>query len=238
LQNTSGEYNECIDTLISFVIKYDLTGIDIDFEIYPQWPSASLFNSFADFLTDLGDALHVHNKKLSVCAPSWDKPFAANPRNFPLSAFENLPVDYVMLMVYDAQDLPGRAPGTGVWPISWLCEFVNYSLTQLPSSSKIIAGIPSYGYHYDALTSTIKLKTYNQILEIISPSSLRNATRDPDSMELIIKSKTSGDVTVTSDQVSVQAKWNALLNMPIGGVAVWHLGGGNPWFSNETEETI
>lgn len=45
-------------------------------------------------------------------------------------------------------------------------------------------------------------------------------------------------MTVASDQISVQAKWNALLNIPIGGVALWHLGGENPWFSNEIEETI
>ncbi|GAO47891.1 hypothetical protein SAICODRAFT_4345 [Saitoella complicata NRRL Y-17804] len=239
--NMNGEYWGCINTLTTFVTTHSssILGIDLDFEIYPAWPR-ELFTSFVGFCTDLGHHLHAHKKLLSICAPSWGgPPFHPSPRNFDLSVLGALEcVDMLVLMTYDAQDLTSLTPENGeptpVTPRSWLRGFVGYALTQLPPH-KILVGIPSYGYHRKG--DKTRLLTRDQILEI-APGVVEESVRELDGMELVLRmnkhqkwrfGRGADEAIVMNDERSVRAKVDALVGLPVRGIAVWHLGGGNPW---------
>jgi spore germination protein YaaH len=217
LWNYSANVNAAITILTSFVISNGITGIDIDFENFGKWSSTDYIN-YKQFITNLGNTLHSHGKKLIICGPVWtsvDSPFP----NWNYSDFVSLPVDYMSPMTYDYQwDFGGGAP---IAPLDWLATWAKNMLAIFPAV-KLIMGLPSYGYTATEHQYDIKIKTYNQII-----GASAGAVRDPSSAEMM---KTSGTaIKVYNDNVSLNAKRAVLEKAGIKIVSVWHLGG-NLWF--------
>ena len=117
-------------------------GVDIDYESLPLTVRAN----FTAFVQLLASKLHADGKKLSVTvyaktsdSETWD---GAGGEDYPAIGAA---ADWVKLMIYD-YSWSTSAPGP-ITPLSWLDQCVGYAVSSIPAS-KIMAGLPSYGYDW------------------------------------------------------------------------------------------
>ncbi len=131
-----------VAAIVALVQRQHYAGIDIDYEDL----RAGDRTAFTAFITELAAALHATGKVLSV-----DLFAKADNRGYDQ---RNLAQDYkaigqvadqVRLMGYEyhwAESAPGP-----VAPIGWIRAVLRYAKTQIPAS-KIILGVPLYGYDW------------------------------------------------------------------------------------------
>jgi spore germination protein YaaH len=131
-----------IAALVTLASRHGYAGIDIDYEDL----HATDRQAFSTFVTRLGAALHARGKILSVAvfAKTTDAGYA--PRNVAQDyAVIGRAADQVRVMAYDYH-WASSGPGP-IAPVSWVRGVLAYAKTQIPAS-KIILGIPLYGYDW------------------------------------------------------------------------------------------
>ena len=210
-----------INTLVSFVVNNDVTGIEIDFENFSSW-DGNMYLEYKQFLQKLGDALHAKNKKLMIDGPA----IVSAEQNlfiFKYGDMAKLPIDKVVILIYDYEFDHGV--GQPVSPIGWIQDVISATKKNFPDTSKITAGIPSYGYVGSKSTGQIKLLTFDQTRNELG---FIDSVRDPASLEM---TWTNGDnVYFYQDSQSMALKVKVIQNMGISSISIWHLGG-NPWYN-------
>jgi spore germination protein len=128
--------------IVALVDAHHYAGIDLDYENL----QARDRQAFTAFVTGLAAALHAKGKILSVAlfAKASDAGYA--PRNVAQDyAAIGRAADQVRLMGYDYHW--DTSPPGPVAPIGWIRDVISYAKTQIPAS-KIILGIPEYGYDW------------------------------------------------------------------------------------------
>ncbi len=212
-----------IDTLVALVLQTDMTGIELDFEGFGAW-SEDDYSGYLDFLNVLGNILHAEDKQLMIDAPAIYNSRIQDAFQFKYEDLEDLPVDIITVMAYDYQyDYGGGAPVTDD---TFLVESINYAKEAIEDDNRLVIGVPSYGYgatrgSYD----DIKIYTKAQLRNIFGNDRLNQATRIPNSQELIIE---EGDqVYVFQDEISINHKISLVEAQGIFQISIWHLGG-NP----------
>ncbi len=214
-----------VTTLQAMVKQLGFTGIEIDFESFGQW-TPKQYAAYKDFLTQLGNALHADGRKLMIDGPAFTDS-SKSLYQWRYEDFNSLPVDYVVVMEYDWQFDLGA--GTPVAPFAQISDVTKYVLSKISDRSKIVVGIPSYGYHGQTGTHTITLDTNQQSQQYNGYSS---AKRDPASGEMMF---TVGNTSYTyADSETLNAKRTLIESFGIQNVSVWHLGG-NSWFTGKAE---
>lgn len=213
----TGEYT---DRLVSFAVETGFTGVELDFEDFGGW-TPDIYERYKAFVTRLGNALHAEGKELMLALPAVRNETEEQWYTLRLAELERLPVDHLVIMGYDYQYDHGA--GQPVAPLDWLAEVVRFSQQRVSDDSKLVIGVPSYGYEVDAADGRIRITTAAQAA---TNPLYATAERDPRSMELI--AKRGGSVLVYQDAVSIQAKLDTIAENGIGRVSIWHFGG-NPW---------
>ena len=222
LNNSAGDSSD-VNKLVSFVVDNNLTGIEIDFEDFGGW-DAPMYSNYKKFVTNLGDALHQHNKKLMVDGPATSNAVEEAWYLWRYADFNSLPIDQLVVMTYDYQFDQGA--GQPVSPIDWIRNTIKWTLSRFPQKSKLVFGIPSYGYKGVTGTQKFSLLTYEQLKR---EPGFDTATRDSGSGEMTWQ---NGNYTYFyQDGVSMNKKLQTIQNAGITSVSVWHLGG-NLWFTN------
>lgn len=154
-----------IKDIVTLVKKYDVDGIDIDYEA----KVAEIKPYFATFLTELSKELKKNNKKL-ICTieprTPPDSRYATTSKTI-LSKVEyandykviGKVCDQVRIMAYDQGNddalLVNQSKSTGyaympVADIDWVKKIVTIALWDIPAK-KIILGVPTYGYKYEVI---------------------------------------------------------------------------------------
>ena len=128
--------------IVALAGAHDYAGIDLDYEDL----QAGDRQAFTAFVTRLASALHARGKVLSVALFAKTTNAGYAPRNVAQDyAAIGRVADQVRLMTYDYH-WPTSAPGP-VAPIGWVRDVIRYAETQMPAS-KIVLGIPQYGYNW------------------------------------------------------------------------------------------
>ena len=211
-----------INTLISFVVDNNLTGIEIDFEDFGGWSDSS-YSDYKKFITKLGEALHAKNKKLMIDGPATSNAVEEAWYVWRYADFNNFPIDRVVVMTYDYQYDQGA--GQPVAPISWIQNTIKFTLSRFSNKSKLSIGIPSYGYKGTINTQKFSLLTYDQIKK---EPGFSTATRDPNSAEMTWQN--GNNIYFYQDSESILKKMQTVQSSGINSVSIWHLGG-NQWFA-------
>jgi spore germination protein len=130
--------------IATLVISNAFDGIDVDYE---GVPTASRAN-FTTFVGTLAAKLHAANKKLSVTvyAKTSDKDNWNGPGSQDWAAIGGS-ADSVKIMGYDYH-WSTSAPGA-IAPLDWLDQVATYA-EQTIAGSKIMMGLPWYGYDWPA----------------------------------------------------------------------------------------
>ncbi len=222
LDNSLDDSNN-IDTLVSFVVDNNLTGLEIDFEDFGGWDK-EVYDKYKKFLLKLGTALHEKKKKLMIDGPATSNVVEDAWYVWRYSDFNNLPVDKIVVMAYDYQYDQGA--GQPVSPIAWIKNTINWTLKKIDDKSKLSLGIPSYGYKGSVGAHKFSLLTYEQIKK---EPGFDTATRDPESFEMTWSN--GNNIYFYQDAESMSKKLQTIQAAGIKSVSVWHLGG-NLWFNN------
>jgi len=210
-----------INTLVTFIVSNNLTGIEIDFEDFGGWSDSSYLD-YKKFITKLGESLHAKNKKLMIDGPATSNTVEEAWYVWRYADFNNLPIDRVVVMTYDYQYDQGA--GQPVAPISWIQNTIKFTLSRFSNKAKLSIGIPSYGYKGVINTQKFSLLTYNQIKK---EPGFSTSARDPDSAEMTWQN--GNNVYFYQDSESILKKIQTVQSSGINSVSIWHLGG-NEWF--------
>lgn len=209
-----------IPTLVDFVVKNNITGIELDFEDFSSW-TPEAYTNYKLFVRTLGDALHLKGKKLMLDGPAVSNATEENWFLWRYSDFVTLPVDHMVIMAYDYQYDYGA--GTPIAPLDWIKDVANWISTKYPKE-KLTVGLPSYGYQGANGSYRLTILTLDQIRK---KSGFATAVRDVSSGEMTWRSGST--VYFYQDSQSLRQKRDLVASLGITSVSVWHLGG-NPWF--------
>jgi len=138
IMNDSKLRLELINSIVSYVEKYDLDGINLDFENMYQKDK----DVFSRFVIELAPRLKTKNAVFSVDvtapdgSPDWSLCFNRN-------VIGNV-ADYIVFMAYDQNGVSSKTPGT-VAGYDWVEKSIKKFLEQEEVvAEKIILGIPFY----------------------------------------------------------------------------------------------
>ena len=140
--NSPVAVDNLIDNLLKAMHAKRYAGLDVDFEyVLPQ--DREVFNNF---LTKCARKMHSNGFFISCAIPAKEAENTANALTgaYDYAAIGSI-VDYVTLMTYDWGYPSGQA--MAVAPIGNVENTVRFAVTQMPPS-KILMGIPNYGYDW------------------------------------------------------------------------------------------
>ena len=131
-----------VAAIVALVQRNHYAGIDLDYENL----HAADRQAFTAFVARLAHALHAKGKVLSVAVFAKTTNAGTDPRNLAQDyAAIGRAADQVRLMAYDYHWQ--TSPPGPVAPVSWVRAVLRYAKTQIPAS-KIILGVPLYGYDW------------------------------------------------------------------------------------------
>lgn len=130
------------DNIISQVLKMEYDGVDIDFEYLPE----SQKQNYVNFISILSEKLHDIGKILVVAVPPKT---SDNQRGLLVEGIDydmlGRFADYIMIMAYEYGYKFG--PPLAIAPIDQVRNVLDYATIKIPQS-KILLGIPNYGYNW------------------------------------------------------------------------------------------
>lgn len=135
------------EAVFQIVVGNAFDGIDVDYERIP----ASSRANFTAFVQTLGAKLHGAGKKLSVTVYAKTSDVTWNGAGAEDWAAIGGAADSVKIMAYDYHYSSSSAGA--ITPLDWLDSVVTYAESTIPKS-KIIVGLPWYGYDWSATGGT------------------------------------------------------------------------------------
>ncbi|WP_017974478.1 glycosyl hydrolase family 18 protein [Actinopolyspora halophila] len=135
---------EHVREIVDLVLANDYAGVDIDYEELRAGDRAA----FSEFVRRLAEALHAHDRSLSVALFAKASEKGYDQRNAAQDyAAVGRAADQVRLMGYDRHW--STSPPGPVAPVDWIREVLAYARNTIPPE-KIVLGVPLYGYDWSA----------------------------------------------------------------------------------------
>ncbi len=202
--------------------RHHYAGIDIDYENL----QAGDRHAFTTFITGLAAALHAHGKTLSVAVFGKASNAGYGGANLAQDyAAIGRVADQVRIMAYNYHW--AASPPGPVAPIGWVRAVLRYAKTHIPAS-KIILGIPLYGYdwsggHGAALSLAAAPSSW-------PPGTTPRRHYDTTAQEPWFSYTAAGHRHVVwfENQASSRAKFEAASGSGAGGVFLWMFGNEEP----------
>lgn len=219
--STSASREGHAQAIFNLVTSKAWDGIDIDYERVPTTSRAN----FTAFVNTLAAKLHSAGKKLSVTvyaktsdAQNWNGPGAEDWPALGLAA------DTIKLMAYDYHWSTSAAGA--ITPLTWLDSVVTYAESVIPSS-KVIVGLPWYGYDWQGTSGSGVV--YSQAMNLASANNA-TITRDENGEATFTY---GGTHTVFFQDGTSFARKTDLVRQKhpnVGGFAAWRTGNEDPAF--------
>ncbi len=213
-----------VSTLTEFVAQVGFSGVDIDFE---GISSAATYAGYLSFLTELGTALHQQNLTLEICAPPIANTTDQGQIPFHYEDIAPLPVDAVEVMAYDYMigDSPNGA-GDPIAPNAWVSDVVAWTFAKMGDPSRVVVGVPSYGYH--GVTGAFTVTDTTDVRRDLGARRLRHGDPLAGSFEMSWASSGTSYVYVSASGLDQERA--LIASKGAVAISVWFLGG-NPWFT-------
>lgn len=237
--STSTNRSLAIETIKNVLIESGAMGVNIDFEPLGDTPITTRDN-FTTFIKELRSAIPNSQISISIYASS-----AVRPRLWDLKALDPN-TNYFVVMTYD-YTMPNSNISGPNSPLRGSGELFEHDIikniseiTKLTTSSKLLLGIPFYGYEWETLDSS----KYSPAQTKGSTASLERIQQmiDEKTLELIWDRNTLTPYGVASDsgqisqiyfenEASIRLKLEFVKSANLGGIAIWALGyeGNSSW---------
>jgi len=222
---SSSKRHKHAGALVDLCVALDYDGIDLDWESL----RAKDKDRFSTFVEDLAQALHAQGKILSIAIHAK----TSEPGDWSGAKAEDwsrigAAVDEFKVMTYD---FSGSWSGPGpVAPPDWMDQVIAHA-ESLVQPSKIMMGVPFYGYDWHGATADgLDWADVQAIISQYQPESVR----DPSGEETFMYTdeQGAGHTVFFQDQEALRAKFSMMTaNHPaIKGVAIWVLEREDPGF--------
>jgi spore germination protein len=216
--STPAKRDAIVDKLVSYVEKYQLDGINIDFESM----NADDRDVFTAFVRELSSALQAKGAVVSVDVPpdlhnDWSAPYdyAALAQH----------ADYLVLMAYEEHWSGGPKAGS-VSSLPWLADSVTDLIARIPAG-KLIVGLPLYTrdwYQSNGKWLSTDL-TIPESYRLVS-SNGASVRWDPSLGQYRASYRKNGvsHSIWMEESRSLGRKLETSLNWPVAGFAFWYVG--------------
>lgn len=233
LSNTAA-INTSINQLIALVKKYDLDGLNIDFENVAPEDRAGL----TTFITGLANKMHLLNAVLSIdVSPDkgtdWTEAFDY--------AALGKQVDYIIMMGYDEHYGGSKYPGS-VASLPYVEMALNRLIEVVPSK-KVILALPFYNRDWtlnkDGTVSTSSFISFTEQNRLLNTYSLSPRWEGTVAQYTVSFMKNGLRHKIwLEDGRSLAAKYKSAANKNVAGFAYWYMGGESPdvWTSISNAE--
>ncbi len=207
-----------VQNLLALVRENSYKGVNIDFE--NMFPSDRA--NFTLFITELSQVLRAHGFEtiVSVSAKTSDAPNVAWVGTFDYQALGQA-ADFIQVMTYD-QHGPWGSPGP-VAGLNWVENVVKYAVSQIPSS-KVMIGLPAYGYEWNTTTNTgnraVAWKNIPALLSSTGAVPQWDATAQSPYFRYTATDGTSRTVWYENEQ-SIELKTKLVNTYNLAGVSMW-----------------
>lgn len=233
-----------IDNIMKVARQNGIDGIDLDYENLP--PEST--KAYTAFVTALATQLHAEGKILSVTVPpkiALDDPCVSC--RFADYAALGAVVDRFRVMAYEFHG-KGGAPGP-IAPVWWMRQVMTYTVSQVPRE-RVILGIHLYAYDWggkdtpalwwsevQALRERYRNDSgyadydgrgtvgENWLTYTIPPSRLQQCDRHDDDC---VRNPGEQHSVWFVDARYVQASWEIVRDLQLGGIVLWRPGGEDP----------
>jgi len=233
-----------IAELIAFATSTGFTGIELDWEGFADW-TAQNTTDYINFVTQLSNEAHKYGLKTMIYLPpiwnsaansesgsgdEWDSANSDGYYELEYEDFENVPVDYIVIAVYDYQfDYGAGRPNA---PLKWQDEIISYAKRKISDHDRLIIGIPAAGY--GGATGGFSFTAYTYASSTVL-AGFSGATRDTESGELTWTN--GGNSYFVCDDTCINTKRERVEREGINRVSLWHIGN-NKYGSGKAEPTI
>ncbi|MBG9945963.1 glycosyl hydrolase [Brevibacillus formosus] len=207
-----------VQKLSSFIDKYQLDGINIDFEGF----SPADRNNFTLFIQELATALHTKDAVLSVDIPPDGDSDWSDPFDFAKLAKH---ADYLVVMAYEEHWVGGSKAGS-VASLPWFTKVITDLLNEVPTQ-KLIVGMPLYTRDWYQSNGTLKSTDISipQSYQLLSQYRAKTAWDEKVGQYRSTYQKQGTTHTIWLEESrSIGLKAQASLQWQIGGLAYWYVG--------------
>jgi spore germination protein len=207
-----------VAAIVALVLRQHYAGIDIDYEDL----RAGDRDAFTAFITQLARALHAEGKVLSVdlFAKPDNRGYGQRDLAQDYHAIGEV-ADQVRLMGYDYH-WASSGPGP-IAPLGWIHAVLGYAKTQIPAS-KIILGVPLYGYDWaDGHGTPV---SWLQAFQLSKRYAVRPHFDAASQSPWFVYTDSAGrrHIVWFENEPSIRAKFEAAESAGVGGVYVWMYG--------------
>lgn len=221
--------------MLEVVKKYNLDGIDIDWE-YPGFNTGTSMEidrvNYTLLCKEIKDTFDAYDETLLLTAAIPGGPYS--PVRFELDKLTDI-LDYIHIMTYDLQSSSYATHHTALYPSTGTIsgctvkESVDYYLSQGVNTDKMIIGIAFYGKYATSnglkeSSSTYKTITYDEIESTYLNDSASSNHVYYDSAANASYILKDGIFITYDDTLSISAKINYVNSNNLGGVMIWEIG--------------
>lgn len=211
-----------IGTMLQALRTWGLTGVHIDLE--NVWPSDR--QALSNFMAELAAELRPRGFQVTMAVPAKTADVRSNSWSgaFDYAALGRS-VDFLALMTYDEHSR-GGGPGP-VASIGWVESVLQFATGQVPPS-KILLGIPAYGYDWPPGGGNARAVTYALAMEIASRNGAQIRWHPQHKVPYFQYG--GGRQVWFEDRYSLAYKLDLVNKYRLRGIALWRLGQEDPRF--------
>lgn len=209
---------ECVKLMKKFIQKYDLDGINLDFENMYQ----SDRDLYTTFVKEMAEMCHSVGAVLSVDVTKYDSTSSTYSMCYDRTGIAKY-ADYVALMAYDQNGTWSQTAGS-VADLKWTEDALKLTLKEVPAE-KLLLGIPFYARIWETVNDRV-VKTSAVGMETVAKRIAENGA------QIVYDEKTgqnyaewtSGNSVFKvwiEDKTSIRARIDLVNEYDLAGVASW-----------------
>lgn len=189
-----------VASILKYVADNNLDGVDVDLEGNVVDGSNVTAAEYQAFVVALGDGLHSAGKEISAALANW---FSQYITSTAMNKF-----DFINLMAYDLAIAPQNPAGPHS-PMSWAQENFNHWRNKGMPASKLVLGVPFYGYAWGSYAADGDSQDYCAI--VTKYPGAENADQQG-----------SGSNAVYYNGIpTIRAKAQYVMSNKMGGIMIW-----------------
>ncbi|CAM2880598.1 S-layer-like y domain-containing protein [Paenibacillus sediminis] len=216
--STEANRSKTINQIVSYVKRYHLNGINMDFENV----AASDRDHLTSFVASLASVLHQAGAVLSIdVSPDLGSDWTAAFDYAKLGTF----ADYVVLMAYDEHWGGGAEPGS-VSSLPWFKQAIDKQLASVPSSKTIVA-LPFYTRDWSVTSQSVTSSAITLTEQVAKIKYGPGRVKWDDAVGQYVVSYTKQGVPHyiwAEDSRSLSAKYEYASSRNVKGFAYWYMG--------------
>lgn len=216
--NSSPARAACVKMMKEFILKYDLDGINLDFENMYQDDR----DLYSQFVKEMADMCHSVGAILSVDVTKYEPTSPTYSLCYDRTAIAKY-ADYVALMAYDQNGTWSTEAGS-VADLKWTEKALIKTLEEVPNE-KLLLGIPFYARIWETVNGKVVKTSAVGMTTVANKIAENNATVYYDEKTGQNYAEwTSGNSVFKvwiEDKTSIQARLDLIEKYDLAGVASW-----------------